>query len=606
MTTDVVHPDATDRSDVPGQFARRNLILAVMCLALVMVVSGVSMITNALPHLAASIGASQSDQQWIIDAYGLTLAALLLPAGALGDRYGRRGALIAGVVVFGLSALVSVWVGTPSQLIAVRAIMGIGAALIMPGTLSTITSVFPPEERPKAVGIWAGFAGAGGTLGILISGALLERFSWASIFVVTSALALVTFVGIIFVVPSTRSTERVGLDPIGTVLSALGIGALVFGIIEGPVKGWTSATTLTALIAGVVLLASFVVAELRIEHPLLDPRLFRLRGFATGSTSLFLQFFAMFGFFFVALQFLQLVLGYSTFVAALALMPMTAVMLPLSSVSGTLSERYGHKLIGGAGLALSAVGFVLFAAVGRSSSYWGFLLATVVVGAGAALAMTPATNAIVASLPPSKQGVASAVNDTARELGAAFGVAVLGSAFNIGYRNDIAGELGGLASDVVQQAREAPAIALQIAHTTGNSSLADAARSAFTSGMQYATLLGAGLLVIGAIFVWARGDSVQDEVIEDVLDLSTPATSQGDEATVPGSGAVVDEDDLEPLEPLRDASRPVRLTQLCGPVWETCEPGGPTPMNTSTEGRIRVVQWTTGIVGASALRRHPR
>jgi EmrB/QacA subfamily drug resistance transporter len=513
----VLHPP---RPAPPGEFASRKLILAVMCLALVMVVSGVSMITNALPHLAAGLGATQSDQQWIIDAYGLTLAALLLPAGALGDRYGRRGALIAGVAVFGLSALLSVGVSSPTQLIALRAVMGIGAALIMPGTLSTITSVFPPTERPKAVGIWAGFAGIGGTLGILVSGALLERFDWTSIFIVTTVLAVVSLVGIVLVVPPTRSTEHVGLDPVGTVLSALGIGALVFGIIQGPVEGWSHWSTVLAVGGGLVLLAVFVAVELRLEHPLLDPRLFGRRGFATGSASLFLQFFALFGFFFVALQYLQLVLGYSTFVAALALMPMTAVMLPLSAVSGTLSERVGHKLIGGLGLALSAVGFVVFAAFEGSSSYVVFLVATLIVGAGTAFAMTPATNAIVASLPRSKQGVASAVNDTARELGAAFGIAVLGSAFNTGYRNDIAGSLSGLARDVAQQVKEAPAIALHIADASKDGALADAARGAFASGMRYATLFGAALLVLGAIFVWVRGDSVHDEALEDELDSS--------------------------------------------------------------------------------------
>jgi EmrB/QacA subfamily drug resistance transporter len=507
-----------DTPDVPDAYARRNLILATMCLALVMVVSGVSMITNALPHLAASLGASQSDQQWIIDAYGLTLAALLLFAGALGDRFGRRGALIGGVTVFGLTALLSVWAESPGQLITLRALMGVGAALLMPGTLSTITSVFPANERAKAVGIWAGFAGAGGTLGILMSGALLEHYSYTSIFWVTAALAFVTLVGIVWVVPSTKASEHVGLDPAGTVLSALGIGALVFGIIEGPVKGWSAPITLTALIAGVVMLTAFIVVELRTTHPLLDPRLFARRGFATGSASLFLQFFAMFGFFFVALQFLQLVMGYSTFTAALALMPMTFVMMPLSAVSGTLSERFGHKLIGGAGLALSAVGFVMFAMVGGNDSFWGFLVATLIIGAGAALAMTPATNAIVASLPREKQGVASAVNDTARELGAAFGVAMLGSAFNIGYRNDIADDLGGLAADAARQAKEAPALALQVANGLGDSALADAARTAFTSGMRYATYLGAGLLLLGALFVWVRGDNKHDEELEDVLD----------------------------------------------------------------------------------------
>ena len=201
-------------------------------------------------------------------------------------------------------------------------------------------------------------------------------------------------------------------------------------------------------------------------------------------------------------------------------------MLPLSAVSGTLSERFGHKLVGGAGLAVSAVGFVIFAAVGRNDSYWGFLIATLIIGAGAALAMTPATNAIVASLPREKQGVASAVNDTARELGAAFGVAMLGSAFNIGYRNDIADNLGGLGAETAEQVKEAPAIALNIAKAAGDSALADAAKGAFTSGMRYATLLGAGLLLVGAIFVWVRGDNVHDEELEDVLDLDVAEVAE--------------------------------------------------------------------------------
>jgi EmrB/QacA subfamily drug resistance transporter len=501
----------------------RTLVLAVMCLALVMVVAGVSMLANALPSIAADLDASQSSQQWIVDAYALTLAALLLPAGALGDRFGRRGALLAGSALFGIAAALSVTVSSSGQLIALRALMGIGAALLMPGTLSTITSVFPPEERAKAVGIWAGFAGAGGTLGILASGALLEQFAWNSIFVVTAVLAGLVCLGVIFAVPSTRAEEHVALDPRGAVVSALGIGLLVLGIIEGPERGWTDPVTLIGLVFGVLFLTAFVLVELRTEHPLLDPRLFRHRGFATGSVSLFLQFFAMFGFFFVSLQFLQLVLGYSTLEAALALLPMSLLILPISAVAGTLSERHGHKLVGGTGLAVSAIGFALFATLGTDSGFWPFVLSTLVIGAGAALAMTPATNAIVASLPRAKQGVASAVNDTARELGAAFGVAVLGSAFNTGYRHRLDGHLSGLPADVARQAREAPAIAVQLgSKIPGGDALVDAARAAFTSGMRYAVLLGAGLLAIGALFVWFRGASRTEELTEDELDLREP------------------------------------------------------------------------------------
>ncbi|HEX4531069.1 MAG TPA: MFS transporter [Acidimicrobiia bacterium] len=501
------------------EYANRGWILAVMCLALVMVVAGVSMLANALPSIAADLDASQSSQQWIVDAYALTLAALLLPAGAVGDRFGRRGALIAGTAIFGIAAGLSALAGSPDELIALRACMGIGAALLMPGTLSTITSVFPPEERAKAVGIWAGFAGAGGTLGILASGALLEQFSWGSIFVLTAALAGVACLGMILVVPTTRAEERVSFDIRGSIVSAVGIGLLVLGIIEGPERGWTDPVTLIGLVGGAVFLASFVWLELRTDEPLLDPRLFGHRGFATGSASLFLQFFAMFGFFFVSLQFLQLVLGYSTLEAALALLPMSIVILPIAAVAGTMSEKYGHRLVGGAGLAISGVGFALFAMLGTGSGFWPFMLVTIVIGVGAALAMTPATNAIVASLPRAKQGVASAVNDTARELGAAFGVAVLGSAFNIGYRHHIDADLSRFPADVAHQAREAPAIAVALSRQIpGGEVLATAAREAFTTGMRYAVLVGAGLLVIGALFVWFRGASGVEAVVEDDLD----------------------------------------------------------------------------------------
>ncbi len=513
-------PVAPVIADVPVVYRRRGVILAAMCLALVMVVAGVSMLANALPDLAADLGASQASQQWIVDAYALMLAALLLPAGALGDRYGRRGALIVGVSIFGAAAAAAALVDSTTALIACRAAMGIGAAFLMPGTLSTITSVYPPEERAKAVGIWAGFAGAGGTLGILVSGALLEGLSWRSVFVVTAVLAGIALVAIVAVVPSTRASERVNLDPVGAVLSALGIGLLVLGIIEGPERGWTDPLTLVGLLGGAAFLVAFVVAELRSDAPLLDPRLFRHRGFATGSASLFLQFFAMFGFFLVSLQFLQLVFEYGTLEAALALTPMAVIMLPISAVSGTMSERYGHRLIGGIGLLVSAVGFGLFALLDASSSFWAFLGTTLVLGTGAALAMTPATNAIVASLPRSKQGVASAVNDTARELGAAFGVAILGSAFNIGYRDSIGDQLGGLPAAVADQAKEAPAIAVRIAEglPQGGEALGSAARDAFTSGMQYALFLGVGLLLLGAVFVWVRGASREQQVAEDELD----------------------------------------------------------------------------------------
>jgi EmrB/QacA subfamily drug resistance transporter len=500
--------------------ANPTVVLVVMAVAVAMVVAAVNMLANALADLAADLQASQSEQQWIVDAYALALAALLLPAGALGDRYGRRGALVLGVAVFGAAAAASAFAESPGQLIVLRALMGAGAAALMPGTLSTITSIYPAERRAKAVGIWAGAATIGANLGLLASGALLETYSWPSIFVATAVVAAVLLVAIVAVVPATKAEEHVPLDPLGAVLSSVGIGAFVLGIIEGPVRGWLDPLTVVALVGGASLLVAFVLAELRTTSPVLDPRLFRHRGFATGSVSLFLQFFAMFGFFFVAVQFLQLVLEYSALEAAWALLPMAVVVIPLATYSGTLAERYGHNRVGGIGLAISAVGLVYFATLDPGSSYWPFLVSTLLIGLGAPLALTPATTAIVASLPREKQGVASAVNDLAREIGAAFGIAVLGSAFNTGYRSRIDEDLAGRPTELADQAREAPAIALREAQRLGDTSLATAARDAFTSGMRYAVGLGAVLLGVGALYVWLRGTPRPAPAAEPAIDLA--------------------------------------------------------------------------------------
>ena len=376
-----------------------------MCLAVAMIVAGVASLNNALPHIAEDLSVSQSGQQWVIDSYAVALAALLLPFGALGDRFGRRLTLLVGVGIFAAASVAAAVATSGGTLIAARAAMGVGAAFAMPGTLSTITSVFPPEGRAKAVGIWAGFAGAGGTIGMLMSGLLLERFWWGSTFLANALVAGLTFVA--------RSSwpcrrpgrpRRSGSTPLGSLLSIVGIGAVVLGIIEGPERGWTDPVTLVGLIGGALVLAAFLRVELRTRLPLLDPRLFRLRGFATGSASLFLQFFSMFGFFFVSVQYLQLVQGYSALDAAVAVLPMSVVMIPLATVSATLAERHGQRVVGATGLALGAIGMLFLGTLGVSSSYLHLLAGMVVIAAGMALAMTPATNAIVVVAPARQAG----------------------------------------------------------------------------------------------------------------------------------------------------------------------------------------------------------
>jgi EmrB/QacA subfamily drug resistance transporter len=500
----------------------RTLVLAAMCLALVLVIAGVSMLAVGLPSLGKELRLSQTSLTWVADAYALTLASSLLLAGALGDRYGRRGALLAGIVLFGTGSLLSGLAHSGGELIAFRALTGLGGALIMPGTLSTITSVFPAEERARAVGIWAGFAGAGGTLGMLAAGWMLGTYSWPSIFFAPSALSALTFVAILAFVPTTRSETHVGLDPLGSVLSAVGIGGLVLGIIEGPIRGWTAPLTVGALATGVVLAVAFVAWELRTLHPLLDPRLFRYRGFAVGSASLLVLFIALFGLFLVILQYLQLMLGYSALRSAVSLLPLTFLMIPISASAAPLSMRYGMRLVSGVGLALTGAGMVAFATLDAASGYPALLAAQLILGVGIGLAMTPATNAIVSALPAAKQGVASAVNDTTREIGTALGIALMGSMFNTGYRHAIDGHLAGLPGDIARQSREAPALALSAAHrlTGGGDALVAAARHAFTSGMRLSMLIGAALLLGAAAFVWFRGPDRYQEVLEDVVDCA--------------------------------------------------------------------------------------
>jgi len=507
----------TEDVQVPTLSRRaRQAVLVAMCLALSIVVGSVAMLNVALRDIALELGSTQTQQLWIVDAYVLVLAALLLPAGALGDRYGRKTALLVGMVLFGGAALLAARSTSSDALIGWRAVAGVGAALIMPGTLSTITSVFPREERARAVGVWAGFAGGGAVLGVLGAGALLESFDWESLFLVLSALAAVAFVVTAVVVPNTQDPTHAHLDPVGSVASFLGIGGLVLGVIEGPERGWTSSITVGALLTAVVALVVFVAWETRTDKPLLDPRLFAHRGFATGTAALALLFLAMFGFFLILLQFLQLILGYDTLKSALAILPMAATMLPLAAVAASLSERFGQRNVGSIGLVVAAASFGYIATLSTTSTYLALVPGIVVAGAGVALAMTPATNAIVSSLPRSKQGVASAVNDTAREVGAALGIALLGSAFNAGYRHGIDDVAQLLPGELGAEVRDSPAAGYAIAQRLGDQAepLLDAVARSFITGMRWSMLAAVACLLVGAFYVFAAAPQGLESEVE--------------------------------------------------------------------------------------------
>lgn len=491
----------------------RAAVLRVTSLSLMMVVAAVASLNVALPAIAGDTGATQTQLQWIVDAYAVTFAALLLPAGAIGDRHGRKAALLFGIALFGFSSLAAILFHDPSQLIVVRVVMGIGAAFVMPVTLSVVTTVFPPEERGKAVGTWAGVAAGGGVLGLVMSGLLLEWFSWPSVFVVNVVMATLALVGTFTVVPSGHDASLPRLDWVGASLSIVSLGALVFGIIEGPERGWSNTLTVTAIAAGVAGITAFVRWELRTSEPLLNPRNFLRWGFGVGSLSITVQYFAALGFFFIALPYLQLVRDYSPLQAAAAFLPLAAVVIPLSRVSPALATHLGVRISGTAGLTLMAVGFIVLSTIEAGSPYWLFLAGLLPFGAGMALSGAPATTSIVNSLPPRKQGVASAVNDLSRELGGALGIAVLGSIFNGAYRAAIGVHLDALPPAAAENASGSLSAAHAVANQLGERGreLVRQADAAFLSGFQHAMLAAAGILVAGAAFVAWRANERRDE-----------------------------------------------------------------------------------------------
>jgi EmrB/QacA subfamily drug resistance transporter len=484
---------------------KRNLVLAAMCVALGTVVSAVSSLNIALPDIARHLHASQTQLQWIIDGYAVVFAGLLLLAGAIGDRVGRRPVLLGGLLVFCAAAASALLATSPQALIAARAVMGFGAAGIMPSTLAIITNVFPEHDRDRAVSIWAGVAGGSALLGLLVSGALLEAFSWPAVFAFSATLGLIALIASVALAPNSTSDET-ALDIVGGILSVLGLSALVYGIIEGPDRGWTDPLTLAGLAAGIVLVCAFLIWELRRRRPLLDPRLFRLGGFGAGTASITFQFFAFFGFVFVILQYVQFVLGYTPLQAGLALAPMAVVMMALSPRVPRLLELVGPARIAPVGLLLMAAGFAVLSGAGVHSSYWRLLIAVLMLGAGMALATTPATTAIVSSLPDSKQGVASAVNDATRELGGALGIAVLGSALIGRYRAGLSTALAHTPPRLAHTAKEALPAALQIAARLGPKGhlLAERAQSAFVNGLSLAMMIATASLTAVAAFVFVR------------------------------------------------------------------------------------------------------
>jgi EmrB/QacA subfamily drug resistance transporter len=507
-------PHAEEHEVVVRDARRRRLILAASCIALVAVVASVSALNVAQQALATGLNASESQLLWIINGYTLALAALLMPVGAIGDRWGRKPILMIGLVVFSVANLGSAFAGGPNSLIALRVVAGVGAAMVMPVTLSIITTSFPREEQAKAIGTWAGFAGAGGIIGLFVSAAIIDHATWPWVFALPIALAAVSFALTAVVVPHSVEHTDAGFDLAGSILSVLAVGGLVLACHEGPQHGWTAAVTLIALATGIAGTAAFVVTELRRDHPLIDVRIFAARGLAAGSVNLFVVFAVMFALFLVLVQYLQAVLGYSALKAATGLLPLAIIMMPLSTIAPTIAERVGFRRTLVTGMLLLTAGLVLLGALADpGGGYLSVLPGLALLGAGVGLTMSPSTAAITGSLPEEKQGVASSLNDTMREMGGAVGVALIGSVLNAGYRSHIAPVTRALPPQVAHPVSEGIGGALAVAAHVGPAAtpLLDAARRAYVDGMAPALFLAAGLALAAAIYTAVRGPKTAAE-----------------------------------------------------------------------------------------------
>ena len=423
-----------------SKITNKRGLLPSIAISLMTVISAVSALNIAIPDIAEKTGATQTQITWIVDSYTVVFAGLLLLSGSLGDKFGRKSLLQIGLLIYLAANIFGSFAGPemdPNTLIAIRIITGVGASMIMPSTLSVITTSFVKEERAKAVGVWVAVAGGGAVVGLFGTAVLMIWFNWTSFFWLNLFLATVGLIGVTRNVQNSRDETDRPLDFFGGLLSIAAVSTLVFGIIEGPELGWGDSITVSALVSGLFLLAFFVLWELRAKFPLLDPRLFRIRGFSAGALSITIQFLAQFGFIFVGMQYLQFVGGFKPWQAALHLLPLPFVMLPGTRLVGHLAKRFPQKILGSIGLTAFGSAMFLFSNLSDQFNFWLFESALVLMAVGVAFAATPATTAITSSLPPSKQGVASAVNDVAREFGSAIGIAVLGAALTDTYKSSM-------------------------------------------------------------------------------------------------------------------------------------------------------------------------
>jgi MFS family permease len=509
MVETLIRPDGrADAGGLGGSARARTWTLAVACMGVALVVASMSALNTALGDLAVATSATQSQLNWIVDGYTVALACLLLPAGAIGDRYGRRGALLAGLLVFALGSAAPALLHSPVQIIAARAVAGLGAAFVMPATLSLLTVAYPKEDRVKAVGIWAGTAGCGAVFGMLGSGVLLAFWDWRAIFLALGAGGLAIF-ALACTVGSSRDHAAPRIDAPGAILIGAALAIGVAAILEAPDRGWSDPLVWGGLVAGAVIAVAFGFVEFHRRQPLLDVRLFADPGFTTGVASIVVLFGATFGFFYVGMQYVQQIMGYSPLMTAVAFMPFMVPLAICSALSFWYVPRLGLRLVIVVGTALMAVGFVSMHALGLHTSYLELAWPTLILSAGIGFCTAPTTAAIMAAVPDEKQGVASAVNDASREMGGALGIAIAGSILAGRYSDDLGSQLGGFPEPVRGPATDSLAKAVEVADKLGpqGRQLAELSKTAFLTSMHASTTVLAVIVAVAAVVIglWAPG-----------------------------------------------------------------------------------------------------
>ena len=511
----------------PEVYRTRWWTLGALCLSLLIIMIGNTSLNVALPSLSEQLQATNSQLQWMVNAYSLVFAGLLFAAGNFGDRYGRKGILQLGLVVFGLStAYAAVFAESANQLIIARVFMGAGAAMVMPATLSIITNIFPAHERAKAVAAWAGISGAGAAIGPLLSGFVLEHYSWNAVFAVNVPFVLVALALGAFLVPRSRGEHDTPLDLLGAVLSAVGLSVVVYAIIEGPTHGWLSPMTLGVAALGLFTIVVFILHELRTEHPMLDVRLFRIGAFGTSSLVLTLVFFALMGTFFSMSQMLQLVWGYSPLEAAVRLLPISVAMMVAAPQSAKLAARFGKRRVVAIGMWMIAGGVVVVSRIGVEPNYAVLVGGLFVMAYGMGTAMSPTTDLLMSSVPRKQAGMGSAMNDTTRELGGSLGVAIFGSLLASRYAAGLAEALRSVPESAQSVASGSLAGALRVSSEAGSNgaALAAAAKSAWVEGFQFSLMVAAVVVAAAGLVAWnflpdqAADLPIAEDLSDDELD----------------------------------------------------------------------------------------